>query len=556
MVCLCKRRRARAASALSIGLVAVLTSCAALDASVRRGDSLAEEGRWHEAMLEYEDAAERSPRSSAIQERLQTAREHVAADLAALVDGALETRRMDRAEQFLQDALDLAPESPRVIEARRNVAGAWAKEAEALLEEDEDVDRAFRAVERARQIDSDGPGVRTARNRIRAAYVESLREEADAFEQAGRAAPALVALVRLAGVDRADLQTRQRMTELRSWMQSQAGYTVEVRQLRAPRRLRTAAAEMVERLLALQAPEGCPNLHLTQQAIEGPGSIVSGELSGHAFEASERKRTESHTYQSGTREVPNPEWPQRKADVEHAEQDLNDALEEVQRLMEEVSRREVLVVESGPADDVASRRRDLEAAREDLADAREEVQGASAHLAEMRDKLNQTPETLDEPVMTDEDLVITEVTRTFRVEVLLDARDIATGDTQWERRLYAAESKTDAEHHEGILPADIEPKPLEIPMTDEQLRDQALEELFAEVRDDLGDLCAAHREALRQNGLSMAAIDDMATATEWFVLGLFYDPEGDLDEWDRDGRVQRFFRQEWQIDDPMTIVDD
>jgi tetratricopeptide (TPR) repeat protein len=529
-------------------------ACVTFDPGVRRGDDLAAEGRWHEALREYEAAAERSPGDRRVQERLEHARTEVAADLVEAVNRALEVRRFDRAEDLARDAFELQPDARAVRDARARVASALAEEANALMEEDEDAERAWLAIERAAELDADAPGVRTVRNRLRDAYLAHLRAQADELEAAGRAAPALVALVRISQLSRAEPDLAERISALRSWMHGQAGFAVEMRRLGAIPRLRGHAANLTERFSNLLPPDGCPNLFVAPRAQEGPGISVTGRLSTFGFENHESRRTEVHTYQSGTRTVPNPEWPRKKADFEQAQADLDAAIEEVQDLMREVSRREVEVVESGPGDDVAARRRSLEEARRSLEAARADAQARNQELAAAHEAFQETPETLEEPVMTDGDLVVTEVERVFEAAVTVSARDITTGDTIWSDRVFEASTETEASHHRGLRPAGIEPVPLAFPKDDETLREEALSSIESAVREGIGEVCRAHRETLRQNGLRLATSNDVAGATEWLVQGLFFDPFGELEDWDVDGRVGRFFREAWSLEDPGQII--
>ncbi len=506
--------------------------------------------------MEYEDAAKRHPDNRSIQERLERARRHVASDMAEAAVGAAQARRLPRAKQLIEDAIAIDSNSQKVIEARRMVAGAWAAEAASLLDEDGDVNRALAAAETARSIDADGPNVRTTRNRVRSAYLDSMREQADSFEIAGHKASALLALVRVSEeAGRTDMADRERMNNLRSEFRNQAAFTVEIGRFNAPRRLRGAMGEIEQRLLGLEPPSECPNLRVVRQARSGPGASLSGALDEYEIDTTERTRREPHEYQSGTRTVPNPEWPGKKKAVEDKQQDLDATLEDIQRLMQEVSERQTIVVEAGPSDNVEILRSNLEDSRERLTAAREDAQAISQELADLHEVLNQTPETLEEPVMTREDVVITEVNRSFRVETHLNARNLDTNEVFWERRLFVGESSTEGEHHDGLPQADVAPVPLELPLTDQELRDEGVSKLLSEIRDDIADLCRAHQEVLRQEGLSRAAADDTVSATHWFVLALFMNPTGDMDDWDRDGRVRRFFRETWGLEDPSKLAE-
>lgn len=110
MVCLGQVRRIRSVYMLVLYTGLLLTGCASSD--VRRGDRLAEEGQWDQAVAAFREAVRREPLDPAVQERLDQAKLRAAEMHHAEGTRRLEEQQLHEALREFKLALGLVPSHP------------------------------------------------------------------------------------------------------------------------------------------------------------------------------------------------------------------------------------------------------------------------------------------------------------------------------------------------------------------------------------------------------------------------------------------------------------
>ncbi|RMG10315.1 MAG: hypothetical protein D6729_19675, partial [Deltaproteobacteria bacterium] len=436
------------------------TACAALNPEVQRGDALAARGEWELALDAYEEAASHHPEDPAVLAKRDLARRQVADRYLLEARDRRASGEWQAAKAALDRAQGLAPDHHGLPRERAALARAAAEAADARLS-DGDAPGAFQLARLAAEVLPKDPQLAAKLAAARKAYGAYLRNQAAAFEEQDLYGAALAAWTALAAADPTAPQSDDRRERLAVALELGASWSVAFPGLAAgDMEARRIAQGIRQTLQSAAAPQSCPALHLLSTTETPPGVRLTGSVVEAKWMDEETQARERVEWQTGTKQVPNPERKAAQEEVAAAEQRLRDAVESLKHLMEEESQAKVAAAEAGPDDDLTALQGRLAELRAAIGGARRSAQEAARTLEAARRRLASTPKRVSQPILEAAELVRTEVRRTLRATVRISIRDLATGRLHADEVPLEAEATTTDAWHRGLPQAGISKDPL------------------------------------------------------------------------------------------------
>ena len=392
------RRIARALGALA--LTGLLLGGCAYKQHLSRGDKLYSQGKYEEALKEYEAAREVNPEGKGALRKIEETKGQL---LGTWTDKA---KAELAAENYLA-ALELAG---KLMEK---------------LSQDEEVKRFVGKLVRKSTVAADGqvakgefagglaiydaqaqhlPAHRESANQkageIRELWAKQLEAQARAAEKAKHSGDALLLWAKAAQMVAND-ERNERQAALRAELVKAQTYTI------LPSIQGRGGADVLARLTQKSGPALMTVLP-AGKSVRKPQARVTLKLRGPKFSKKKSTHSKSARYQSGNRQVENPSYRGRQSDVTRAERAVLGREEEVTKQQQYVEKYTADVqregatpnVSTGAEQNLTNAKSRLEAARRGLTDERRQLQRA-------RETLAKTQQFREEPVFSNYDFTVT-----------------------------------------------------------------------------------------------------------------------------------------------------
>ncbi|WP_428263358.1 hypothetical protein [Haliangium sp.] len=483
---------------------------------IERGDQAYAQGDYEAALNEYEAAQAKEPDSEEAQQKIAATKEKLASVYSEEVARALAANEHLAAADAAQRASIRLPDNPVTYELVEQVATATLAHAKAL-EDQQSYAPALAlyeglAVRLPSQAGKAQPRITAVRHR----WAATLSERGAAAALAGRVGDAALLYTKAATLSDAP-EHAARAEALRAQILREYVYVVALGAAKTPGEqyvmagLAKTELPPAMRLESVGAGSGEENGRVS--------ATLTLAVGAPRFDVESSSRTETATFQSGTRQVENPFYDNRRRDVERAERDVLDAENDVTRYESDVARYEEAVAREGDTPNTSTgAEQSLSRARSDLESARRRVTDRRRQLQRAREALADEPQFREEPVYAD--LAYTVITQTQLAEAEFSAR-VGHGDGRTDIEVVRTlDAQASDDSHPAQPTAGVPEDPLELPPRDDlvvALYHQALELSWAMIDQSFGQW----RQALLSKALAAPTDDERV---DGYVIYLLTDP--------------------------------
>lgn len=401
--------------------VCIALSGCAYGKHIDKGDEYFEQGRYEQALREYEEAQRLEPDSEEAAQKIDAARMGLVRTHVEKARGALGADDILGAMDATSAAYEHLPQLPQVARLIEDVAadadrrakdfGAARSWAQALMLYDS----------ASRQLPPKRTFFAQKAEEVRGHWGEDLRACAQQAEAAQLPARALLCWGQLQQLA-PDEQAAERIPALRSALKETYQYVTVL-----DGNTKDPTFRAISQTLSGEAEPG--TLRIQTQKTSAPRSNTARaqvKITAPRFENSRSDRTETVRYQSGTEQVKNPSWDHANQRLMDEERRLVDRQKEVTRYENDVTRYQQAVQREGPTPNVTTgAEQNLSNAQSRLTAARRAVDSQRDQVLRAREDLARTDQFKTEPVYSDLTYTISTITRRATLSV---AVQITHGD--------------------------------------------------------------------------------------------------------------------------------